>query len=108
MRRVLQVLKWTVVVLLVSLALLWIGDTLYARYRMGHKTATDPIDTIKVRPMYLIPRKDGRAELDFGDPETQMCVYALFPQLGYDPCWYVVRRSKKPIPIADLQPLFLK
>jgi hypothetical protein len=101
---VLQTLKWTAIVLFVSLALLWIGDTIYARYRMAHKTATDPVDSIKFRPVYLIPRKDGRAELDFGDPETQMCVHALFPQLGYNPCWYVVRQSKRPIPIASVQP----
>ena len=102
MSRVLQPLKRIAVVLLVALALLWIGDTLYARHRMAHKTAGDPVDTIKVRPVYVIPRKDGRAELDFGDPETQMCVHALFPQLGYNPCWYVIRQSKKPIPIATL------
>jgi hypothetical protein len=91
-----------VAILLVLTALLWIGDAMYVRERMAHKTEVDPVDTIKIRPLYLVPRKDGRAELDFGDPETQMCVHSLFPHLGYDPCWYVVRQSRKPIPIASL------
>lgn len=99
-----RILEWTAGVLIISLGLVWLGDTLYVRHRMAHKTATDPVETIKVTPIYMIPRKDGRAELDFGDPENQTCVHAVFPHLGYNPCWYVVRQSQKPIPIALLAP----
>jgi hypothetical protein len=99
-----RILEWTAGVLIVSLALVWLGDTLSVSHRMTHRTASDPIDTIKVTPIYLIPRKDGRAELDFGDPEDQMCVHALFSHLGYSPCWYVRRQSQKPIPIAFIAP----
>jgi hypothetical protein len=101
-QRVLNFAKWAFAGLLVLTALVWAGDALYVREKMAHKTDIDPIETIKIRPLYVIPRKDGRAELDFGDPQTQPCVHSLFPHLGYDPCWYVVRQSRKPIPIASI------
>lgn len=102
MQRAVIYAKWTFASLIVLTALLWAGDVLYVRQRMAHKTEVDPVETIKIRPLYVVPRKDGRAEFDFGDPQTQTCIHSLFPQLGYDPCWYVVRQSKKPIPIAGL------
>ena len=102
MQRAVFYAKWTFASLVLLTGLLWAGDSVYVRERMAHKTEVDPVETIKIRPLYVVPLKDGRAEFDFGDPQTQSCVHSLFPQLGYDPCWYVVRQSKKPIPIADL------
>jgi hypothetical protein len=55
-----------------------------------------------VRTLYAVPRKDGKAELDFGDPETQTCVHSLFPHLGYDPCWYTKRQNQQPTVILAL------
>jgi hypothetical protein len=101
MRRAVIYAKWALASLAALAALVWVGDAVYVRARMSHKTQTDPVDSIKIRPLYVVPLKDGRAELDFGDPETQSCVHSLFPHLGYDPCWYVLRQSKKPIPIAS-------
>ena len=85
MQRALIYAKWTLVGLIALTALMWAGDGMYVRERMAHKTEVDPVETIKIRPLYVVPRKDGRAELDFGDPETQTCVHSLFPHLGYDP-----------------------
>lgn len=105
MRMAWQILKWTGVASLLCLALLWAGDYLSVRHRMAHKTAGDPVETISVRPVYAIARKDGEDEFDIGDPETQSCVHSLFPHLGYNPCWYVKRESQKPIPIGSVVPL---
>lgn len=100
MRLVVQVLKWSGAVAVLASALLWIGDTVSFRHRMAHRTASDPIETITVRPTYAIARKDGKAEFDFGDPEQLTCVHSLFPQGGYGPCWYLIRQKQKPIPIG--------
>lgn len=99
MRMMWQILKWTGAALLLCLALLWAGDYVSVRRRMAHKTAADPVETINVRPVYAIARKDGKDEFDVGDPEIQSCVHALFPHLGYNPCWYVKREVQKPIQI---------
>ena len=105
MQRIWRILQWTGVALLASVALVWVGDYVSVRQRMAHKTSTDPIESISVRPVYAISRKDGKDEFDFGDPLTQRCIHSLFPHLGYDPCWYVVRQSQKPIPIGIIVPL---
>jgi hypothetical protein len=100
MARVWRLLKWAAAALVVCLALLWLGDYLSVRSRMEHKTATEPVQTITFRPVYAIARKDGKSEFDFGDPQSATCVHSIFPQLGYNPCWYVLRESQKPIPIG--------
>jgi hypothetical protein len=98
------VLKWAAVVMILSVAVLFAGDDLSVRRRMARKTATDPLETMNLRTVYAVPRKDGRAEFDFGDPQSQTCVHSLFPHLGYNPCWYILRESGKPIPIGTVLP----
>ena len=105
MQRIWRILKWTGVALLASLALLWVGDYVSVQHRTAHKTSSDPVETIRVRPVYAIARKDGKDEFDFGDPQIQTCIHSLFPHLGYSPCWYVVRHSQRPIPIGAVIPL---
>ena len=83
-------------------ALLYAGDYLSVRHRMAQGKPRDPLETMKIQPTYVIPHKDGRAEIIFGDPETQVCVHSLFPHLGYTPCWYVKRQSQKPIVMSML------
>lgn len=78
-------------------AVLYAGDYLSVRYRMAKGKPGDPLEAMKIQRTYVIPHKDGRAEIIFGDPETQMCVHSLFPHLGYTPCWYVKRQSQKPL-----------
>lgn len=102
MRRFAQVLKWTGAGALLALLLLWVGDYISIRHRMGRKIVSDPIETLTIRPTYAIARKDGKAEFDFGDPQLLTCVHSLFPHLGYSPCWYVIRQSQKPIPIGGV------
>jgi len=54
-------------------------------------------DNITVQTYYVIPRKDGKGEFDFGDPAIEVCVRTLFPQMGKRPCWYARRHSTKEI-----------
>jgi hypothetical protein len=83
-------------------AILYAADYLSVRYRMAHKTSADPLETTQVRPLYAVPRKDGKYEFDFGDTEAQTCVHSLFPHLGYSPCWYTKRENQQPTVIVIL------
>lgn len=76
-------------------AVLYAADYLSVRHRMTKKTAGDPLDSMKIQRTYVIPHKDGRAEIIFGEPETQVCVHSLFPHMGYTPCWYLKRQAQK-------------
>ena len=102
MRAIWRIAKWAGAALFLSLALVWLGDYVSVQHRMAHQTATDPVETMSVRPVYAVSQKDGKEEFDFGDPQSQTCIHSLFPHLGYSPCWYVVRQSQRPIPIGAL------
>jgi hypothetical protein len=80
---------------IVSFALLYVGDYASVRYRIPR--SRDPFGTVEVQPYYVVPLKDGKTEFMFLKPESQVCVHSLFPHLGHDPCWYVSRHRDKPI-----------
>ena len=97
-------------VLALSLALvtlLYFGEYLLVRLRAAYPRLGKAFDSVQMERVYAIPLKNGGVEyeLDAVHPEvTLICVRALFPHLGYQPCWYVRRQSQKPIPMVILVP----
>jgi hypothetical protein len=93
-------------VLVVALAaILYAGDYAVVRLRASYPRLGNAFDPVPVVRLLAIPLKNGRVdyELDALQPEaTVTCVRALFPHLGYQPCWYVRRQSQKPIPMVIL------
>jgi hypothetical protein len=73
------------------------GDYLSIRYRIPK--SRDPFATVTVQPYYAIHQKNGKTEYDFAQPDSEVCVRALFPHFGYSPCWYVKRHTEKRIDI---------
>jgi hypothetical protein len=68
------------------LAAVWIADTLVLRHRLARGRG---VDTFRV---YLATRlKSGKVEVFADRHETEVCVRALLPHLGYKPCWYLRR-----------------
>lgn len=89
------------------LALIYFGDYLQVRLRAAYPRLGKAFDSVQMERVYAIPLKNGSVEyeLDAVHPEvTLTCVRALFPHLGYQPCWYVRRQSQKPIPMVILVP----
>ncbi len=76
-------------------ALIYAGDYLAVRYRIA--TGREPYGTVTVRSFYIVPQKNGKPEFYFFPPEDQTCVNAIFPHLGYKPCWYLRRHTQNPI-----------
>lgn len=81
------------------LGLLYAGDYLFAAARKHNPKAGNAFGTVTVQHYYSIPQKDGRAQLVFQDPQTQVCLRSLFPHFGFVPCWYARRQSQTPIPM---------
>ena len=78
-------------------ALVYAGDYLSLRYRMlRHK---EVIGSVTVTPLYVIQQKNGKTEYDFARPQSQPCVYSLFPHFGDPPCWYLSRHTQQQINI---------
>jgi hypothetical protein len=86
-------------------ALLYLGDYAAVRLRAAYPRLGSAYGSVQMVRLYAIPLKSGSIEyeLDAREPEvTVRCVRALFPHMGYRPCWYLRRNSQKPIPMTIL------
>lgn len=81
--------------MLALLGVLYVGDDLSVRYRMAHRKDSDPFEGVTY--YYATPLKNGRVEVFYDQPQTEVCVHALFPHLGHGPCWYVTRHTVRRI-----------
>ncbi len=86
-------------------AIVYAGDYAVVRLRVAYPRLGRAFDSVQMEKLYAIALKNGRTEYQFDalQPEvTVPCVRALFPHLGYSPCWYLRRNSQKPIPMVIL------
>jgi hypothetical protein len=87
------------------MAIVYAGDYAVVRSCAAYPRLGDVFASVQVVRLLAIPLKNGRTEyeLDALQPQvTVTCVRALFPHLGYQPCWYVRRQSQKPIAMVIL------
>lgn len=97
-----QIARRGAAALLALAACAFLVDYAVLRVRMLHATPTMPVESMIRHRLLAIPMKNGLTtyEPDEAMPtDTLTCVHALFPHLGYGPCWYVKPRVSKPIPI---------
>ena len=87
MDRLAHILKVLGFVVVVSLVGVYVTDYAWIEYRLGHSTATDALD-----------RSAAFYKLGFyNQPQSEVCVYALFPHSGYRPCWFAGRSKVRTI-----------
>ncbi|HXW89171.1 MAG TPA: hypothetical protein VEK33_01355 [Terriglobales bacterium] len=79
------------------LALVYAGD--YVAWRFGLPAHRQPFGNVAVQQVYVIHEKSGKTEYQFPPPENQVCVEALFPHVGYSPCWYLRKHTEQRIDI---------
>ena len=91
MRRALTILKRFVVVAVLVLAAGYVCEDVSVRFRIPK--SRDPYGVVSIRRYYAVTQKNGKPEFYFQPPVDQVCVRALFPHLGYTPCWYLNRRK---------------
>jgi hypothetical protein len=85
--------------LLMLLAITYGYDYASVRRRMSAQKPGDPFDVVTYPHILAIPEKGNKVEyaLDAQSPmESDPCIHSLFPHYGYTPCWYVLRKSKRP------------
>jgi hypothetical protein len=100
-----NLVRRTLVLVVALAAIVYAGDYAVVRLRASYPRLGNAFGSVQVVRLLAIPLKNGRTEyeLDALQPEaTVTCVRALFPHLGYQPCWYVRRQSQKPIPMVIL------
>ncbi len=94
--------------LAVLLTLFYIGDYMVVRARVAYPRLGPAFDSVQMARLYAIPLKNGKTEFELDAQQPQVtvpCVRALFPHLGYSPCWYLRRNSQQPIPMVILIPV---
>ena len=94
-------MRWilrVVLIALLAMAGLYAGDYLSARY--GIPGNRQVLGSVQVKVLWAVRQKSGRIEYSVGDDETQTCVRSLFPQLGYQPCWYLSRHATRRIEVS--------
>lgn len=97
-----KLINLILMVLIAVLVLVYIGDSLWFRFRMMHPKAADPLESFTGPRVLAIPEKGGKTsyEIDQQNPEqTVTCAHSWFPHAGYRPCWYVKPRLNQPIPM---------
>lgn len=78
-------LKWTGGVLVALVAVAYAGDFVWFEFRIHNAKPNDPLETVTF--FYATGVKGGKVEVFYDQPQTQICVHAIFPHRGYRPCW---------------------
>jgi hypothetical protein len=94
--------KWLLISVLALLCAFYVGDELSFQYRVHGAQSGNVFGAVDMQRMLAIHLKGGKVQytLDRLQPaQIQKCVYALFPHAGFEPCWYLVRQSRQPIPL---------
>ena len=89
MSHVIVIAKRALAVGLVVLALGYAGDWLRV-WRLARAGADGPaFETLTF--WIATPLKNGKLEVFYDQPQTEVCVRSLFPHFGRRPCWYARR-----------------
>ncbi len=86
-----RIAKSALVVVGLSLAILYICDYGFVQYRMHHPNFGSAFGQVQVYEAARL--KDGKFEVFWDQPQTEICVHSIFPQLGQKPCWYASRKN---------------
>ncbi len=95
MSRLLTLLKRILVFATLLAAAVYAGDYILIRYRIAKNR--DPYGVVRIRRYYAVTLKNGKPEYFFDQPTDQTCIHALFPHLGYEPCWYLARKTTQEV-----------
>ncbi len=63
----------------------------YTVFRIRVRENWNAYASVAVRHSYAILQKNGKTQFIFDPTGPQICVNALFPHAGFQPCWYLSR-----------------
>ena len=88
MARIATVVKWAVVAVLVAFGVLYGVEEIRLRHAAS---ASSGSQTETLTFYYSTQLKNGRVQVYYDQPQTEVCVRAVFPHGGRRPCWYARR-----------------
>jgi hypothetical protein len=87
--------KGTLLVALLALIGASLADYAWTEFRLRRATGGDTLGTVTF--YYATPLKNGKLDIFYNQPQTEVCVYSLLPHAGYRPCWYAVRENVRTV-----------
>ena len=85
---------WSTIAAIASAALLAFAAD-YAIFRVRVAANWNPYGSVTVDHYYAVAQKSGKTQFIFDPPQPQICVHALFPHGGWQPCWYLSRHPEQ-------------
>lgn len=80
---------WTLGIAALIAGVAYICDSLYFQRQMKSANSADAFGNVQFYPATKL--KNGKLDIYLESPENEVCVHALFPHNGYNPCWYAKR-----------------
>jgi hypothetical protein len=94
MQRTLAASWYLVVLTLILVGAVYAADSLRVWYSQRGASGGAALGSVT---FYIaVTLKSGRTEIYYDQPQTEVCVRALFPHVGYRPCWYAARDRVRP------------
>lgn len=73
--------------LLAAVVIAYVADAIQVRVRLATGGPANAYGTVTV--LYAAGLKGSKYEIYTDQPDVETCARALFPQMGYPPCWYL-------------------
>ena len=87
-------LRWTVAVVVAATFVFYGVEDLCVRARFP---LSDPYRSITVHRVYTLHKSREKVNIVNAEPGEETCVRAVFPHLGYTPCWYLERHTEQQV-----------
>lgn len=84
--------RWAVAVLVAAPFVLYAAEDLSIRARFPRR---EPFAQVTVHRYYALHKSKEKMTVINTEPQSETCVHALFPHLGYEPCWYLERHPEQ-------------
>jgi hypothetical protein len=84
--------RWALAVILAAPVVFYGIEDLSIRLRFPR---ADPFVQVTVHRFYALHKSREKMSVINTEPVEQTCVSALFPHLGYTPCWYLARHTEQ-------------
>lgn len=94
-------MKRSLLIAVLLVIVLYAADYLSLRLRLPRRETLGSVD---VRTYYAVKLKNGKTEYDYAGDHTVSCTNSMFPQMGYQPCWYASRHTEEQITIDSGNP----
>ena len=97
-----EVVKRSLIALVLALLAFYAGDYLWLRYRMLTNRA--PFGSVTRDVYYSVKLKSGKTEFSYGGQQSFECPNSLLPEYWEKPCWYAKRQKDLQINIDSGNP----